>query len=516
MFNDERDLDHKRTTKSNSFFNNTMLLLLFIAFGALVARLYYVPYNIPLSLDGLLYFWYASDISTLGHLPQGYTFPNNLWPLFLSPFFYALKSGNFLDLMYLQRILAISISVSTIIPVYFLCRKFFDKQYALIGVILFVFEPRVIQNSVSGLTEPLFILLGTSTLTLFFSNKMKYVYFSFATLALFSLTRYEGLLLIIPITVMYFVRFGKSRHSITRYLLAFAIFILVLTPIVYLRIEATGKDGLTSHVLAGADVASSEITNNDQATKKFSIITGIVNFGKLISWSTVPIFLLFIPFGIYTIFRKRNFMNYSIIFVGITFLIPALYAYSRGIEETKYLLIAFPLFSLMSLFTIKTVLDRSKQKNHIIFVLIFGIVLSSALFLNWKTDNKHELEAVKIAEEVAKRTSIINDYHPESVYLRTVGFLDYEDFAGKRETIHNKIKVLFAERFDSLKNFLNYAKEQKLEFLLVDGQESRPEFLKDVFEHEEKYPFLIKEYDSSEHGFKYHVKIFRINYELIT
>jgi len=151
----------------------------------------------------------------------------------------------------------------------------------------------------------------------------------------------------------------------------------------------------------------------------------------------------------------------------------------------------------------------------VIAVLIVGIILSSTLFVNWKNNNEHELEAVKIAEEVAKRTSLINDYHPESVYLRTVGFTDYQDFRGKHEIIHNKIKVLYAEKFGSLKEFLAYAKEQKLEFLIADDERSRSGFIKDVLYHEEKYPFLTKEYDSSQDGLKYHVKIFRINYDLI-
>ncbi|NDB92749.1 MAG: hypothetical protein EB167_08675 [Nitrososphaeria archaeon] len=496
--------------------NNHIFFIALITVAGLAIRLYYSSYNIPLSLDGLLYFWYATDTSALGHLPQGYTFPNNLWPLFVSPFFYMLKSNNFLDFMYLQRLLSISISVITVIPVYFLCRHFFDKQYAIIGVILFVFEPRIVQNSTLGLTEPLSILFGTSTLALFFSKKMKYVYSSFATLALFSLTRYEGLLLIIPITVMYFARFGRNKHTAKRYLLAIAIFVLVITPITYSRIQITGRDGLTSHILAGANVASSEITSNDHTTKKFSITNGLVTFVKLIGWSTVPMFILFIPFGIYAIFKNRNFLNYSVVFAGITLLIPAVYAYSRNIEEIRYLFIVFPLFSLISLYMIKAVLDRSRWKKPIIIALMVGVILSSGLFLNWKINNEHELEAVKIAKEVAKRTSVINDYHPESVYLRTVGFEDQQDFAGKREIIHNKIKVLFAEKFSSLKEFLDYAKEQKLEFLLVDDQRSRPAFLKDILENESKYPFLTKEYDSGEHGFKYRVKIFRINYEMMS
>ena len=47
----------------------------------------------------------------------------------------------------------------------------------------------------------------------------------------------------------------------------------------------------------------------------------------------------------------------------------------------------------------------------------------------------------------------------------------------------------------------------------MDGNENRQQFLKDVFENEEKFPYLTKIYDSSEVGYDYHLKIFRINYE---
>ena len=54
-------------------------LIIIITVGFLI-RFYYFPYGVPISLDGLMYFWYASDTSTLGHIPSGYSFPNNLWP----------------------------------------------------------------------------------------------------------------------------------------------------------------------------------------------------------------------------------------------------------------------------------------------------------------------------------------------------------------------------------------------------------------------------------------------------
>ena len=49
--------------------------------------------------------------------------------------------------------------------------------------------------------------------------------------------------------------------------------------------------------------------------------------------------------------------------------------------------------------------------------------------------------------------------------------------------------------------------------IITDGNNARPEILNDIFENENKYPFAIKEFDSLESGFNYHMKIFKIDYE---
>ena len=49
-------------------------------------RFYFFPYGLPLTLDSLVYFWYANDMSILGHMPN-YSASNNGWPVFLSVFF---------------------------------------------------------------------------------------------------------------------------------------------------------------------------------------------------------------------------------------------------------------------------------------------------------------------------------------------------------------------------------------------------------------------------------------------
>ena len=66
--------------------------------------------------------------------------------------------------------------------------------------------------------------------------------------------------------------------------------------------------------------------------------------------------------------------------------------------------------------------------------------------------------------------------------------------------------------YTSLNEFVEFGREQGLTHIAVDNNPNRPEFLKNVFKNEE-IPYLTKIYDSTEHGYQYHVKIFSINYE---
>ena len=65
----------------------------------------------------------------------------------------------------------------------------------------------------------------------------------------------------------------------------------------------------------------------------------------------------------------------------------------------------------------------------------------------------------------------------------------------------------------SLNEFLNIARIDGLEHLLIDDNPRRPQFMKNVLENEEEYRFLEKIYDSKDDGLVYHVKIFKIDYE---
>jgi hypothetical protein len=83
---------------------------------------------------------------------------------------------------------------------------------------------------------------------------------------------------------------------------------------------------------------------------------------------------------------------------------------------------------------------------------------------------------------------------------------------------------LVVKDFDNLGDYFQFLEEQKITHLILDKYRGGPEEyrikhelgldLLDIFNHENDYLFLTKEYDSKENGFDYHVKIFKIDYDL--
>ena len=79
--------------------------------------------------------------------------------------------------------------------------------------------------------------------------------------------------------------------------------------------------------------------------------------------------------------------------------------------------------------------------------------------------------------------------------------------------INQKVELIETHEYDSLNEFIDYAKNKGLTHIVVDENKSRQQFLKDVFENEDKFQYLTKIYDSVEQGYNYHLKIFTIDYE---
>jgi len=543
----------------DTFENSTKKPIVFLAligFAGLFLRLVYFPYDVPLFGDSQGYFWYAIDMSILNQLPSGHSIVNIGWPSFLSIIFQTMDSNNFLDYHNMQRFVGTVFSVATIFPVYFLCSMYFKKSYSLLGAALFVFEPRLIQNSFIGTPESMYVFLMALLLFLFLSSNFKKIYLAFGILALLALVRYEGLLMIIPISIVFFIRFRKQKRDLIKYIICISIFILILVPVAYFKTETMGSGIDTfSHISAGPEYYQASIQNNSSTLADF-LYLGSINLIKFLGWALIPSFIIFVPLGIIFIFKSLDYKKIIIILSILIMLIPAFYGYSREFQEMKYLYVLYPIFCVLACFTFKIFLEKFHRKNLIFCMIIGGIIFSSIIFVEWKAmDNEHYREAYEILTEIGQKEMKINKefgrYGPEFTYLSWITLHNVDEFPVlKKELPPKKISTTSqpnatpvwneqtkqwdlvyigteeSEEYhnpliDNLIDYFQVLKKQKITHLISDennmsqliNNELRLH-LTDIFNHENKYPFLVKEYDSKENGFNYHVKLFKIDYNL--
>lgn len=512
---------------SNVIFSNNLSKLKIIIYfsiiisSGLIFRYIFFPFEIPLILDSLGYFWYGMDISVNGKFPTEYDMPNNLWPSLLSIFFNMSNSENFLDYMIIQRNLSIIFSVFTAIPTYFLAKKFLRKEFALIAPLFFIFEPRIIENSLAGITEPFFIFMVVSSLALFFSKQKKMMLLSFAIAGLFCLIRYEGLMITFGMITILCYRFRNEKKNFIYVIFAICIFLLVITPMSIIQIDTMGYDGIFSHVIAGVEKVNNETLASSDYTgeKYFFPELGIINFTKFFLWILIPTFTIFLPIGIFYSIKNRQVKKIELIIIGIFALIPTIYACSRGILETRYLFIIMPIFAILFAYVLEIFSYKIKKPKTIILAIIILVIISSLVFFQVKvSDYEHEREVNRLSVKIYEIADGINaSYFPEGAYLR-VAQLTNVIFPITSVEGKSNIKFISSNGIDNIEDYIKYGSKNGLTHLVIDQRfiddDSRKDnFLDDVFLNEKKYSYLIKEFDSIDQGYSYHLKIFKIDFE---
>tara|TARA_B110001454_G_scaffold214884_1_gene235383 strand:+ start:521 stop:2047 length:1527 start_codon:yes stop_codon:yes gene_type:complete len=495
-------------SKISSKFTQYSLFLMLIIFTALVTRFYFFPFDVPITSDALNYFWFSSDIYQIGKLPTDWSLGNNGWPILVSIIFFITDSKDVFTLMEIQKMFSVLISISTTIPVYFLCKKFVQRKFALIGASIIAFDPRLMINSFLGVTDPLFLLLISTSLVLFLYSNKKNVYLSFVIVALAALVRTEGIAIFLVLSIMFFIKYRKENYKlIFKYLLILGIFGLILLPLTIYRIDVTGDDYLFQRGLRHMDQISSDETYSDK------IFEGLKIFSKYLIWVLIPNFIIFIPFGIFLIFRKLNIDKITIILSLVILSLPALYGYTLSALDTRYLYVLFPMFCVLAVLPIEKFSLKFSNQNIVVIIIILSlIIVSIGVYDYLKIDYEHEKEAFEIMKDISNFANGINEFSTESRYMYAISAIDQWP-----QTFQNiKFNVIQIEYdVDSLEHYILNSKSDGLTHLVVDQNEKRPKMLQELFINEEKFDYLKKVYDSKNKGFNYHVKVFEINYELM-
>ena len=527
--------------------NRLSILVIFIILGFLI-RINYFPFGIPFEQDGLDFFEYAVKTKSLGMIPDDWFLSNNGWSLFLATFFSFIPLDTFLEYVNLQRILSIIISVITIIPVYLFCRKFFDEKIALIGGALFVFNPIIIDSSILAGTHTIFIFTGVIAFYFFLRDSSKSTYISFAILGVLAVIRYEGLILLIPFTILYFIKFRNESKYVLKYIISLSFFLIIILPFSIIDLNNFGEDGLVSHIFSNVKHIDQHIIQEkysgddwtdeiDENVSSIFILKGFENIIKFLGFGLFPVLLFLVPYGIFKIFKKIDQKKIFIIVISITLLIPAFYAYARDFQDIKFLLIMYPMFSILSLYIIEKIHNRVTKINTINIILLFIIITSSIIILELdKMDYEYEKDSFIVANKVVEIADGYLVYSPESKYIKAAEAkykwpdvlpnnkdghvirdktLRFEiDFSENNLSWKYNLgeQTLSSEKFDTLYELLSSLEQEGLTHIIIDEKEDRAEFLSEVFLDPKKFPFLKEVYDSSSEQLSYNVKIFEIDY----
>ena len=537
----------------NSKKNIILYLGLILTLG-LSLRFYYLPYDVPIATDGFYSFVYAAKTVFEGNLPVGYGTTNTGWANFLALFFSLSDTSDPFYLMQIQRSLSVILSSLTIIPAFFIFRKFVNIRWALFGCLLLIIEPRLLMSSLEGLNYQLFFLLFVLVIALFLTKTKLTLFLSFGCIACATLVRYEGLLLLIPLSTMYFLKF-KDKKSVVKFLGMIFIVIIILAPISVLRIQATenlcyetsfgvrcGSDGFTHNILVGqrflshtlnaalgqevSETAIYLFNENNEKTDNYAVLFVnkiIVSFSallKFIGLALIPYFAFFVLYNIILRIKNKKSIKLDwdkkmIVFTASIMFLPALYAYMRGIEEIRYVLIIIPLVCILSISWTNSISEKISKNLGVIIILMVLVLISSIIFIEFeKRDSIHDRESFLVSQKIVELTNMTNSFH-QSGYVKTAVLssswpvLPEASQNGKPIHVFQKVST---NDYDDLAEFIIDSRKYDLRYLVVDEDN---ELFAALRINPTVYPYLIKIFDSDEVGYKNHFMIYEIDYKLV-
>jgi len=523
-------------------FSKPFFWLIMIFTIAIGIRVWYIPQDVPIATDGFFSFVYALKTVFEGNLPIGYTVTNTGWSNFLSLFFVFADTSDPLHLMGIQRTLSVILSASTIIPIFFIFRRFVDARWALLGSFLLAVEPRLLLISIEGINYSLYFFLFVLTIALFLKKTNVSLFLSFVCIACATLIRYEGLLLLIPFSIMYFLKF-KDKRSIVRFLGIIFIVMIILVPISALRIQATenycyesyfgivcGEDGISSGIFgASMFIEKHIITENPDLDDPIDTETGLSildnfvylgssNLMKFLGLSLIPFFIFFIilRLGIFIKnikFPKLDFDRITILLTTCVMLLPAVYAYGRGIEEIRYVLVVIPILCILSISGISLISFKISKNNGVLIVLIMLIMASSIIFIeSEKRDSIHDRESFLVSQKIVELTNVTNTFHQDG-YVKTAvlssnwPILPEAGQNGKLVSVFQKIPT---KNYNNLEEFVIDSEKSGLKYLVIDKDN---ELFADLRINPAKYPYLVKTFDSDSFDYTNQFSIYEIKYE---
>ena len=530
---------------------NIIIYLICLALISLCFKLFLVDFSIPVNSDNLAYV-----LNGIAHSNGDFDHPSARsigWSLFLSPFFSLMNSNDILDYSNTAKIISIGISTATIFLIYKVGRKFFDERYSLMAACLFAFLPQLNYNSVMALSEPLFIFSVIASFYFLLNSKSKFVIIALIFAAFSYWIRLNGIILFLIVSITYILTFKKSRIFLKNYGLGLVVFLIIISPMLLQKYEQFGDPFYSSYQDTMFSKNYEELISNISLNTKTSaslyiekngildfiytfFISGFINSVILLSKISFPYLFILIPFGILFSFRafdqKSQYTKANWIFIlSSIFLMSFILSV---VPEKRFLLFLMPFLVLFSVIPIHRVteyglstfsLSRNQKNAFLVIVIIIVIILSGLFTLRYeKLDPVLENEKMDFAQYALENLhgNTLRDFGGGTDYINSVILLDYNNFQDfKISSLADdteRSKLAYQEigvSASNIEDLILKGEPLNLNYLISNQHDTfYYPFVDQVYHNEEQYPYLIKIFDSHEHGYeKLKIKVFEIDYE---
>ena len=537
---------------------NTIKIILILTTITIISfglSFYHIDFSIPPTSDDS----YGYVLRSFSILNDDFSEPARKtigWPAFLSFFYSLFDSSDFLDYINTARLLSMIISSVSVFPMYLLARKFLNQNISIITSCMLAFEPHLLYNSTHALSESIFILLTILASNFILDKKhnwSNYISFMFVGLAVWM--RFNGLVTIIVLTIVFILTYKTDKKNLVKYSACLIIFLIVISPMLIQKNEQYGDPfyfsqtnqfftgnymDILSENTKNVNFSASDFINKyglDEFTKKF-VITGIANIIKSITQISFPYLILFLPFGIILSFRHSGIQKSLIgsLWVMLLGSLSIFIIYFSIMPDKRLIYHTFPFLIIFSGLFIQKIIDNGlntfsfsqKQKNIVLVSIVISLLILSCTFtLRYDSpSNMMYEEKLLFTETISKKfKGNIVDAGNTLEFLKFSNLDSSENFKSfktenqeeffKNSKYLNEI-VLSAK---SLEELIEIGKTYNLDYIAVNEigvEEELYPFLSDIYSNEEKYPILQKVFDSKNLNLQnFNAKIFQINYEIL-
>jgi hypothetical protein len=483
------------------------------------------------------------------------------WPIFMAPFFNLVDSNNFLDYVNIARVLGLTLSTITIIPMYILSRKFFDVKYSLCATGLFAFEPHLNYVAGHGMTEPLYILVIIISLYFMLHKNSNYSYLSFLTIGLLWWVRWQGIIMLLVASIIFFRNFKKTPKLLLKYFACLAVCLIVVSPMLLERYDQFGDPFYFSQSLRlfTGEYASILAVNmldfeysafdyiDDHGFGKFIenfVLMGIYNLFLVLFKMSFPYLIIFLPFGIIFSLRafdqEKKYIQSNWILILIT-VVPFIF-YFAILPEKRLIYNVYPFLIILAIIPLQRLVEYglstfsyNERQKKIVLVGIMGAVLILSSFYTLRYELPDPVlndEKILFADILSKKfegkildagntlqgLTYVNITNPPGIFKNYKLIQDQDmpyTMVFNKENINLIPIILYAK---SLEDFIGVSYEYELNYISINKNGVEDIFypyLDEIYENEEKFPYLRKVFDTEQEQFeKLKAKVFEIDYKI--